>query len=113
AEVPETYVVELGAELKAGDLLEEAVEVEVVRGGVRRYGRVEEPALADVDASEELPVALEVRVEHAIGGAFRKALEAFVKAAGTEDGEDHAAAEVCTAHLDAQAFADHRSGAVG
>ena len=61
AQVPEADVVELAGELEAGGPLQQAVEVEIVARGVLRHRRVEEEALADVDAAEELPVALQVR----------------------------------------------------
>ena len=66
AQIPEANVVELGMKVEAGRLVQQGEEVEVVGGGVLGHRRVEEEALADVDAAEELPVALELRL-HAPG----------------------------------------------
>ena len=77
-----------------------------------RHRRVEEPALADVDAAEELPVALQVRVQHAVGRALGEALEAFVQLARAEHGQHHALVEVGAAALDAELLAHQRAAAV-
>src|SRR4029079_12912331 len=56
SQVPEPDVVERASKLEAGDALQQGVNVEIVGGGVRRHRGVEEPAFADVDAAEKLPV---------------------------------------------------------
>ena len=73
---------------------------------------MEEPALADVDAAEELPVAFQVRVHHAIGGARRKALEPFVQLARAEHGQHHELVEIGAAALDADLLAHDGMAAV-
>src|SRR4051812_27822138 len=79
AQVPEADVVKLDLELEARGFLQQAVEVEVVRLGVGRHRRMEEEALSHVDAAEELPVTLHLRLEHSEGRTLREALEAFVE----------------------------------
>src|SRR4029079_567023 len=61
AQIPETQVFELGLEWKSGRFFQQALEIEVLPRGVSRRRGMEEEALADIDAAEELPVALQVR----------------------------------------------------
>src|SRR5258708_18233893 len=55
AQVPESDVVEFGLERKAGRLVKQAHEIEIVPRRVLGHRRVEEETLADIDAAEELP----------------------------------------------------------
>ncbi len=63
---------------------------------------MKEPAFADVDTSEELPIAFQLRVQHPISGARRKALELFVQFAGAEQRQHHELIEIRAAALDAE-----------
>src|SRR5439155_14780934 len=56
-QIPEADVVELDREGKTRSLVQHAGEVEILARGVLRHRRVEEEALAHVDAAEELPIA--------------------------------------------------------
>ena len=105
-------MVELAGEREAGDALQQAVEIEIAGRGVGRHRRVEEEALADVDAAEELPVAVEVRMQHAIGRALGKALEPLVQLARAEHGQHHELVEVGAAARDADLLAHQRMAAV-
>jgi hypothetical protein len=62
AQVPEPDMVEFAGEREAGDLLNQAMEIEIVLGGVGRNRGVEKPPLSHVDPAEELPIALQVRM---------------------------------------------------
>ena len=57
AQIPEADVIEVAGEGKAGDFLQQAVKIVIVPGRIGRHRRMKEPALADVDAAEELPIA--------------------------------------------------------
>src|SRR5215471_19568069 len=80
-QVPETDVIKIAGEWKAGRFLQQSMKVEIVARGVRRHRRVEEPAFADVDAAEKLPVAVQRGMNDPIGGTRRKTLEPLVKPA--------------------------------
>ena len=58
AQIPEADIVEFAGERKACHVLKQAVKVVVFARGVGRHRRMKEPALADVDPPEELPIAL-------------------------------------------------------
>src|SRR5262249_52777998 len=73
-QVPEADMLELAGERKSGRAVEQRAEVEIVAGGVLRHRRMEEEALADVDAAEELPVAVQVGMHGAVDRLRREAL---------------------------------------
>ena len=73
---------------------------------------MEEPAFADVDAAEELPVAVQVRVHDAIGRARRKFFQRLVQVAGAEHQQHHELVEVGATALDADLIAHQRAWAV-
>ena len=77
-EIPEADIVEIAGERETGGLLQQSVEVVIVARGVGRHRRMEEPAFADVDAAEKLPIAVQVGMDYPIGGARREALERLV-----------------------------------
>src|SRR5262249_50804110 len=79
AQIPEAHIVELAGETESGGLLQQALKVVVVPRGVGRDRSVKKELLADVDAAEELPIALQIRMHDAVGGARRKALEPLVE----------------------------------
>src|SRR6185295_3900849 len=81
AQVPESHIVEIAGKGETGRTLQEAMKIVIVARRVSWHRRMEEPALFDIDAAEELPVALEVRMHDAIGGSRRKALELLVELA--------------------------------
>ena len=113
AQVPEADVVELGLERKARRLLQQAEEIEIVPRGVLRHRRVEEEALADIDAAEELPVALEVRMHRPVDRLRRKALaELLVQLARAEHDQHHELVEVVAAPRNADLLAHDRMAAV-
>ena len=60
----------------------------------RGHRRVEEPRAAEVDAAEELPVALERGIEHAVERLAGKALQQLVQAARAEHQQHHQAVMV-------------------
>src|ERR1700722_4787267 len=78
-QVPETDIVEVGRERETCGFFEKRMEIVIVPRSVRRHRGMEEPAFADIDAAEELPVAVKVRIQHAIGRARWKALEFLVQ----------------------------------
>src|SRR5271166_1194566 len=78
-QIPESDIIEIAGERKACGFLQQSMEVEIVARGVRRHRRMEEPALADVDAAEKLPIAVQLGMDDSIGGARRKTLEPLVK----------------------------------
>ena len=68
AQIPEADMLEFAVELEARDLVEQSFEVKVVARRVGGHRRMEKPADLRVDAPEKLPVSVELRVQHAIGG---------------------------------------------
>src|SRR5712691_5848221 len=79
AQVPEANVIELRLELKAGGGVKQAEKVELVRCSVAWHRCVEEEPLAYIDAAEELPVTLELRLHHPIRCGWREPVEKFVQ----------------------------------
>jgi hypothetical protein len=61
---------------------------------------VEEPSLADIHPTEELPIAFQVWMHDAIGRAGRKAFELFVQLARAEQRQNHELVEIRAAALD-------------
>src|SRR5258708_6866079 len=112
AQVPESDMIERAGERETSGFLDEAMKVVIVGPRIRLHGRVEEPALADVDAAEELPVAFVRRVERIVGGTLGKPLEALVQLARTENGEHHQLVEVRPAAPDADLLAYRGAAAV-
>src|SRR5262249_20939324 len=64
--VNELHIVGLASEGEAGRALQEAMEIIIVARRIGRHRGMEEPALLDIDAAEELPVALEVGMHDSI-----------------------------------------------
>src|SRR5437773_1609203 len=89
AQVPEANVVELGMEVEARRLMEQSQEVEVVRRAVFGQGCMKEEPLAHVDAAEELPVALQLRLHDSVSCGRREAVEELVQLLRAEDGQHH------------------------
>ena len=112
AQLPEARIVDLAGEIEAGGRAQRRAEIEILALGVARDRRVEEEPLADIDAAEELPVTLEVRVQHAVSRARRKALQCLVELARPEHDQHHQLVEIGAAARDAAGLADHRSAAV-
>ena len=73
---------------------------------------MEEEALFGIDAAEELPVAVQRRIHHAISRTHRKSLQSLAEFARIEDREHHKLVEVRTVTLDARPFAYDRVSAV-
>ena len=80
-QIPEADMVERAGELEAGDPVEQGGKVEIVPGGVVGHGCVEEPAFVRVDAAEELPVAVQVRMQDPVSRLHREPLEALAQLA--------------------------------
>jgi hypothetical protein len=93
-QVPKPDVLEFGFELEPGGPIEERLEVETVRCSIRRDWSVEEPCLSNHDSPKEHPVSLQIRVEHAVGRAFRESPESLVQLFRPEDGQHHLLVEV-------------------
>src|SRR5690242_735971 len=74
AQVPEADVVEVGGKGKARGLVEQSRKVVVLALRLTGHWSVEEPSFAHVNSAKELPVALQLRLENAIGRALREAL---------------------------------------
>ena len=100
AQIPKPHVVEIADEREARGFVQQRQEIVIVLRGIGRHRRMKEPALADVDAAEELPVPLQIGVQHAIGGARRKALEFLVQVARAEQRQHHDLVEIRAAALD-------------
>src|SRR5262245_3914445 len=81
AQVPEANIIEIAGEREAGGTLQEAVDIIVVARCIGGYRRMEKPALLGIDATEELPVTIEVGMHHTISRSRRKALELLVELA--------------------------------
>src|SRR5215211_6483150 len=84
---------------------QQALDVEGLARGVARDGGVEEEALADVDPPEELPVPPQLRLEHAVRGHRREALQALVEILRAEHGQHHALLVVRAVAADARLLA--------
>ena len=67
---------------------------------------MEEPAFADIDSAEELPIAVEIGMNDAIGRAWRKALELVVQLARAKQRQHHQLLKVGAAARYAGLFAD-------
>src|SRR5690242_4099783 len=79
AQLPEARVIDLAYKIETGGAAQGCAEVEALSLGVARHRSVEEETLPNVDAAEELPITLQIRMQHAIGRARRKALELLVQ----------------------------------
>src|SRR4051812_30352247 len=73
---------------------------------------MEEEALAHVDAPEELPVALELGLQYAVGGDLGELLEGLVQLLRPEHREHHPLVEVAARAVDPHAVAHQRAAAV-
>src|SRR6201993_1526682 len=71
-QVPEPDIAEVAAKRKAGRFLQQSVKVEIIARGVRRHWRVKEPAFADINTAEKLPIAVQRGMDDTIGGARRQ-----------------------------------------
>src|ERR1043165_2910374 len=76
AKIPEPDVIEVTGKIESRRALDQSMNVEIVGAASPRPRRMKEPGLFVIDAPEELPVAVEVRMHHPIGGTRRKSLQA-------------------------------------
>ena len=83
-QIPKSHIVEIADEREACGFVQQREEIVIVLRGIGRHWRVKEPALPGVDAAEELPIAFQIWMQHAIGRARRKTLELLVQVARTE-----------------------------
>src|SRR5579859_6669230 len=88
-QIPEADVIELSVEFETSSLVEEPEKIVVVGAGPGWHRRVEKEALADIDATEKLPVAFQLWLEDAKRGASREALQRFVELPGAEHRQHH------------------------
>src|SRR5262245_40305620 len=93
-QVPESDVVQLDLELESSGFLHQPAKIEAVSSRTRRRRRMKEEALTDVDASEKLPVTLELGTHDPVRRAVGETLEPCVQLAGAEHGEDHGLLEI-------------------
>ena len=112
AQLPKTDVLELDVELLADRLMHEAAEIEIVLGGAERHRRMEEPGGAEIDAAEELPVTLQLRMQHVVEGLVGETFEQSVKAGRTEHQQHHQPVVVGQGLGDAGGLAHQRAAAV-
>src|SRR5580658_5244477 len=75
AQVPKPHIVELAGEGKTRGFLQQPVKVIIVARRVGRDRRMKEPALADIDPAEELPIAAQIGMNDPVGGTWRETLE--------------------------------------
>src|SRR5579871_1030587 len=79
AQVPEPHMVEFACEGATSGLLDEASKIKIVPRGIGGNGGMEKPSFSDVDAAEELPIALQVGMHDPVSRALRESLEALMK----------------------------------
>ena len=89
AQVPKADVLELDVELLADRRMQKAAEIEIVFCRTERHRRVKEPGSAEIDAAEELPVALQVGMQHIVEGLVGEALQQPVQAGRAEHQQHH------------------------
>ena len=112
AQVPEADVLELDVEFVADRLMQEAAEIEIVFCGAERHRRVKEPGGAEIDAAEELPVALQVGMQHIVEGLVGKALQQLVQAGRAEHQQHHQPVVIGQGLRNAGGLAHQRAAAV-
>src|SRR5262245_24942287 len=112
AQIPEADMVEPTLEAETGGLVHQSAKIETVSRLAARRRRMEEESLADIDATEELPIPVERRVHDAIGRALGKALQSFVKLARAENDKHHHLVEIGSAALDPDLASHERVAAV-
>ena len=74
-------MIELASKFETRRLVEQRGKVEIIAGRVAGHGRMEKPAFFRIDAPEELPIAVQVRMQDPIGRLHRKTLEALAQLA--------------------------------
>lgn len=72
-------MLELDIKRCSDSIFQISLEVEVVCRGSRWHWRMEEPGIAQIDAAEEFPVALEFRLKHVVVRLAGKALKQLVQ----------------------------------
>ena len=112
AQVPEADVLELDRELEAAGTMQQAEKIVVLGGGFVGHRRMEEKALADIDATEKHPVALEIGMHDVVGGLDGKAFHALVQFPGTEHHQHHLLVELGAGAGDTHLLANHGMTAV-
>src|SRR5258708_39176196 len=75
AQIPKTDMLEFDIELGACRGMDGAGKIEIVPGGSRRHRGMKEPGGAEIDPAEELPVALQIGVQHAVERLVRKSVQ--------------------------------------
>src|SRR5947207_5388626 len=102
----------MAGERKAGGFLQQSMKIVIIACRVGRHRRMEEPAFADIDSAEELPIAVKIGMNDAIGRAWRKALELVVQLARAEQRQHHQLIKIGAAARYAGLFAHDRMRAV-
>ena len=67
-QIPKTDVLKRYLELSTNRLMQKRLEIEVIRCGTERDRRVHEPGATQVNATQELPVPLQVGVQDVVIG---------------------------------------------
>src|ERR1700676_523450 len=89
AQIPEADVLEFDIELRAYRRKKAAAEIEIIPGGAERHRRMKEPGSAEIDAAEELPVALQIGMQHVVERLVRKSLQQLVQPLRTKHQQHH------------------------
>ncbi len=88
-QLPQADVLEFHVEFRARRFLHIGFEIEVLGRGPQGDWGVKEPGRAQVDAPEELPVALQFRPQDVVVGLARKALQEAVQAGRAKHQQHH------------------------
>jgi hypothetical protein len=92
--------------------VEIAAEIEIIPGGTDRHRSMEKPGGAEIDPAEELPVALQVGMQHVVKLLVGKALQQFVQPFRTKHQQHHQPVVVGMALGNAGRVAHRRAAAV-
>ncbi len=112
-EVPEADMLQLEGDLRADRGAQQSGAVQRLARRAHRDRRVEEEGRAEVDAAEEAPVALQLRVEDAEEGLAGEALQQPMQLGRAEDEERHQSIMVRPGLADARSLAHQRTASVG
>ena len=81
AQVPKTDMLNFEREFEAGGIEKCRLEIDVLAAHVGLHRRVEEKVFVGINTPKKFPIAVQVRMHHAVGRAFGKALELLVQVA--------------------------------
>src|SRR5258708_15719575 len=112
AQIPEADVLERDVELRANGRIEIAAEIEIVPAGSERHRGMKEPGGAEIDAAKELPIALQIGMQHVVERLVRKSLQQLVKPLRTKNQQHHQPVMIGAGLGNTSGFADQRSAAI-